>query len=88
MIHDPETCMDAVSNIKQTTIPSASFKNTEVNPAWPKGCYAFEDSNGPDGRVYFNEHNTGSRSNNARNICQGHGKKKPKTSSLIILLDI
>ena len=65
-----EACKGAVDMIK-LNIPKAHFYKTESNGYYPKGCYLYV---GDDvGSVFFNEHETGSSHNYARQIC-GHGE--------------
>ena len=64
-VHNLEKCRIAVTDIKNI-VPNAFFKNTEVEHKYPKGCYLWV----PKGAVYFNEHGTGSKHRNARQICK------------------
>ena len=38
---------------------------------WPKGCYLHKNDDDEDGLIWWNDHDTGSPHNNARQICIG-----------------
>ena len=53
-------------------IPDAAFSKITVDAKFPKGCYL--DAMMPDGgNVFFNGHATGSKNDEASQICKGKG---------------
>ena len=82
-----EKCKEAVSKIKDE-IPNARFGYNGYNydnwGEFPKGCFLFvSDTTISDttfryvnkDALYFNEHPTGSRSEDARHVCEYTGNK-------------
>ena len=57
------TCKEAAEELK------LNFTRAENIGNYPKGCYVAGD-------VFFNQHSTGSRQSNARQICKAIGKEK------------
>ena len=69
VVDDPYTCKEAAAEIS-----GVQFQNEENTANRPKGCYLHT----PTGWVIFNNHSSGSRMENARQIC--------KRSNVIVLL--
>merc|ERR1712226_61566 len=61
--------MEAVSKIRDE-IPNARFGNTINSGAYPKGCFLWVKDNANKDKLYFNEHPTGSSSEDARHVCE------------------
>ena len=68
-VDDLYTCKEAAADI-----PDVQFQNEENTSNRPKGCYLHT----PTRWVIFNKHSSGSRMENARQIC--------KRSNVIVLL--
>ena len=71
-IEDSTTCKEAAEELGYT------FKETEDDADWPKGCYYYRSSGW--GTVRFNRHTHGGWIYNARNICKGSVKGMSLTS--------
>ena len=69
LVDDLHTCKEAAAEISDV-----QFQNEENTANRPKGCYLHT----PTGWVIFNNHSSGSRMENARQIC--------KRSNVIVLL--
>ena len=69
IVDDLYTCKEAAAEISDV-----QFQNEENTANRPKGCYLHT----PTGWVIFNNHSSGSRIENARQIC--------KRSNVIVLL--
>ena len=62
------TCKEAAEELK------LNFLRAENIGSYPKGCYeAISLSKRLAGNVFFNQHSTGSRQSNARQICKAIG---------------
>ena len=68
-----DTCRRVVSEIR-TTIPNAYFYRSEVDGNYPKGCYLYTFDG--MGKVFFNEHDTGSKNTEARQVCKKQGRNR------------
>ena len=72
VVDDPYTCKEAAAEISDV-----QFQNEENTANRPKGCYLHT----PTRWVIFNNHSSGSRMENARQIC-----KRSNVNVLLILI--
>ena len=69
LVTDLNLCKAAVENIKHY-MPDIDFGHQSSSWKYPKGCYLYTDNT-----VYFNPHERGRKSSNARQICiKSNGK--------------
>ena len=61
------TCKEAAEELKLNFLRAENIGN------YPKGCYESKGLRRAAGNVFFNQHSTGSRQSNARQICKAIG---------------
>ena len=68
-----EECQNAVPFIKSKIPDIPDHVKTEQSEVYPKGCYAYTMRSSAFG-IYFNPHQSGSRSVSSRVVCIDEGR--------------